>query len=832
MNNIKIISLLSLVLLLTAASTPVVSARFSTSEGLNAGLSIGDTVFIGERNVNFSAFSDPVLGSPVRMVRIDSGEWVDPISITNNIATIIRGNLGRYYPVYIDGTIDTSRYCWVGNAADSLGRMEIFISGTDITPPTNPTRPDKIPYRMEVQFLLPEHNLPLSEFQGSWYEYELQGQVTTSRITNTGGATISLTDLSANPATRNNAHSFRFSDQNVISPPGQVTVVFRMTLNSLNHELRYSFNVKEYPLNLQLSETTAERGGDLILTVEGMPYMSYDIRLPEPPAGENYPFFEEGGWYQKISDYHVRTYPGWDGTKQMKIHIPDTAPVTSYTIRATGFGAVQPVTRQFSIEQGKGITLIFDPPEEYQYAFGDAIDLEGTLANIKATQLIPIYLYVTGDNLPANGAPLTNPSQGVIDGDPSTFTITHFNPVLGIWGYSWDTSLFSADDGVYTVHANLEPVGHINSRYPGSPGSINGEVPPSHEYALTSPTIHAKFDEKTGGIFARGDYLYSWWYARGSPGTTGSGSSTGHMKWYIFGPNFKYADYNPSFPLNEDGSYGITLPRSFTYNLTPGDYFILYHHPGQNNQFDLLPENNLYYRGNVREFYYTGSSTPTITLGSLEARSAAYALVKALDLLNILDIYVMNTFTVQDPVIRIDNTGDVVIGDDLTVTGKTNLAGAGTSADGTDIHDTLILTITALDLYGQGKSNTVMKIQVDDAIPRSYDPLTGLRSFRFEPIETASWYPGLYQITVTCKDVNYKSTSTFELFSEKGQREERTDKSWSDPAIQTSPTTSSSSVINLEPSSTQQPVANETPGFGGYITIIAIAVYLLFIQRR
>jgi hypothetical protein len=162
-------------LLFIVASIQTASARFQTPEGQNAGINNGETVFIGERNVNFSAFSDPVLGPPVQMIRIDSGDWVDPISITKNIATIIRGNPGRYQPVYSDGTIDTSRYCWVGNAADSLGRMEIFISGTDITPPTNPTRPDTIPYRMEVQFLLPGHNLPLSEFQGSWYEYELQG---------------------------------------------------------------------------------------------------------------------------------------------------------------------------------------------------------------------------------------------------------------------------------------------------------------------------------------------------------------------------------------------------------------------------------------------------------------------------------------------------------------------------------------------------------------------------------------------------------------------------------------------------------------------------------
>jgi len=830
MGRYRIVAALVVVLLL-ATSVPAASARFVAPEGPNAGISPGDTVFQGERGVNFSAFSDPVKGNPTRMARIDSGQPTDPIALTNGIANYIRGSPGSlYYPVYSDGTIDQSRSCWIENVADSLGPVMIRTLGTDVEPVPNPSRQNPLPYRMGMQFLLPDHNLPLSEFQGPWYEYELQGNVRTSSIKNIAGNTVSLADLSADPAAPNDTLAFRLSDQGGVSRNTQVTMVFRMTLNELNHEVPYTFTVQDYPPALLLDETTAERGGDLYFTFQGTPFMHYDITLPEPPAGEDYPIFDGGGWDTKFSDYHVRVHPGWDGTVRLQIHIPDAAPVTSYTIQATGPDIVQPVTATFRIDQ-KVMTLVFDEPDQQLYAIGDIVELSGTLSGLGAadsSSLIPIYLYVTGPNLPPNGASLTDLSQTVEDGVPATLTVTYYNPVLGIWGYSWDTSQIACDAGTYTVHANLQPIGHRNSGYPGAPGSIDGEVPPSWDYELNMPSLHAKFDEETGGVFARGDYLYSWWYGRGSPGHTSS--TVGHMKWYIFGPNFKYADYNSRFPLDDDGSYGITLPRSFTYDLSPGDYFIVYHHPGTDNQFDVLPENNLNFRGSVNRLYNAADGTVIVNLGTLDGRAAAEALVRALDSSSRNDLYVMDTFTVKDPVIRIDPVGEVVVGDELIVGGTTNLAGKGETADKTDIHDTLILTIAALDLYESGKANTAMKIPINETIPRSYDPVLGARAFSYdeEPIDTGSWYPGIYQITITCKDVNYKTTSTFELLSEGSVRNTTVDEA-PNPLPSRTTETQHSTVTEM-PVFTPIPVPTESPGFAVYLAIAAVVG--AFVARR
>jgi hypothetical protein len=832
MDDSRILTVLGVVFLLMVALIPVASARFATPEGPNAGIDIGETVFLGEKKVNFSAFSDEVKGDPVRIVRVDSGQQTDPIAITNNIANYIRGSPGQYYPVYGDGTLNSNKYCLVRDAAASLGWMMVRVSETDVPPQSNPCRPETIPYRiMGVQFLLPEHSLPVSEFQGSWYEYELQGDVKTDSIVNTAGTLVSLKDLSADPAAPDTRYVFRLSDQSAVSRNSQATMVFRMTMNGLNHELRYPFTVQDYPLELELSGETAARGDDLVLTVQGTPFMLYDVKLPVPPAGEDYPRFEGGGWHEKVSDYHVRAYPEWDGKVRLKITIPKKAPITSYRVSATGPGAVQPVHATFSIDQ-RVMTVIFDEPKQNQYAIGDTIKLSGTLKNIKKSDsgFIPIYLFVTGPNLPPNGAPLTDPNREVVDDALDTFTVTYYNPVLGVWEYDWITAQFSCDEGTYTVHANLQPTGYRKSCYPGAPGSIDGEVPPSWEYELSSPTIHAKFDEATGGVFARGDYLYSWWYARGSPGNDRIAGSTGHMKWYIFGPNFKYADCNPRFPLDDDGSYGITHSRNFTYDLSPGDYFIVYHHPGPNNRFDVLPENNLHFRGHVRELFNVDDGRVLVNLGNLDGRSAANAMVDALDSVTVDDIYMMDTFTVEDPLIRIRSPGELVVGDELVVEGATNLAGKGTTADGTDVSDTLTLTITSLDLHGSGKANTVMKIPVNYTVPKKYDPITGLRPFTYDPIDTNSWYPGKYLITITCKDVNHKETCAFELLSEGNQRNTTVGEAQNPFPHRTQATRAPAPSVEPEFTPISLPTT-QSPGFEGLIAVTAVFGVLLLRRR-
>ena len=833
MNGYRILALLAIALLLLAACIPVASARFATPEGPNTGINVGNTVFLGEQRVNFSAFSDPVKGDPVRIVRIDSGgQQNDPIAITNNIANYIRGSPGQYYAVYSDGSRSTSNYCLIQDASSSLGRMMVRISGTDVLPQTNPDRPATIPYRMmEVQFLLPEHNLPLGEFQQPWYEYELQGDVRTDSIINTAGTRVSLRDLSADPATLDSAYVFRLSDQRTISRDRQVTMVFRMTLNGLNHELSYPFTAKDYQPGLELSALSVERGDTLILTVQGTPFMLYNITLPIPLAGEDYPRFADGGWYEKVSDYHVSAYPGWNGEVRLQIDIPEEAPLTSYRVSATGPGAVS-MTATFDVIK-KAVTLVFNDPGG-QYIIGDTIRLSGSLSNIRSSRsdLIPIYLFVTGPNLPANGAPLVYPGQGVVDDEPGSFTIAYYNPAAGRWEYDWETRNFQCDEGTYTVHANIQPIGYQKSCYPGAPGSIDGAVPPSWECALIGPTVHAKFDEVTGGVFARGDYLYSWWYARGNPGGEGATGSTGHMKWYIIGPNFKYADCNPRFPLGGDGgTYGITYSRNFTYELSPGDYFIVYHHPGWNNRFDVLSENDLYFKGNLGKLFSVDDGKMLVDLGNLDSEKAANALVKALDSVNIDDAYVMDTFTIEDPLIRIEPPGELVVGDGLVVEGTTNLAGEGTTPDGTGVADTLTLTITSLDMHESGKANTVMKIPFDRATPGSYNRITGLRSFSYGSIDTNTWYPGKYMITVWCKDVNHKETCTFELLAE-GSERRTADSEAQNPFSHLTPAPPAPTTPSVVPDFTPIPLpTTQSPGFEAFLAITAL-FGALFLRRR
>ena len=219
-----------------------------------------------------------------------------------------------------------------------------------------------------------------------------------------------------------------------------------------------------------------------------------------------------------------------------------------------------------------------------------------------------------------------------------------------------------------------------------------------------------------------------------------------------------------------------------------------------------------------------------VNLGNLDGRSAANALVDALDSVTVDDIYMMDTFTVEDPLIRIRSPGELVVGDELVVEGATNLAGKGTTADGTDVSDTLTLTITSLDLHGSGKANTVMKIPVNYTVPKKYDPITGLRPFTYDPIDTNSWYPGKYLITITCKDVNHKETCAFELLSEGNQRNTTVGEAQNPFPHRTQATRAPAPSVEPEFTPISLPTT-QSPGFEGLIAVTAVFGVLLLRRR-
>jgi hypothetical protein len=87
-------------------------------------------------------------------------------------------------------------------------------------------------------------------------------------------------------------------------------------------------------------------------------------------------------------------------------------------------------------------------------AAGDEISLRGTAAGADE-----VYLFVTGPNLPPEGARLDDIRSGVVSGDPASFTRAVVD--AGQWQYTWNTRTAGGvpDAGTYTVYAVREPAG-------------------------------------------------------------------------------------------------------------------------------------------------------------------------------------------------------------------------------------------------------------------------------------------------------------------------------------------------------------------------------------
>ncbi|MCX6696766.1 MAG: hypothetical protein NTV84_04265 [Methanoregula sp.] len=72
-----------------------------------------------------------------------------------------------------------------------------------------------------------------------------------------------------------------------------------------------------------------------------------------------------------------------------------------------------------SAEEGVTISAYGDQ----SYYYGEEVILHGN-NSISDTA----YLFVTGPNLPSGGVKLTSPHEGVVSGDPGTFTVVKTRP--------------------------------------------------------------------------------------------------------------------------------------------------------------------------------------------------------------------------------------------------------------------------------------------------------------------------------------------------------------------------------------------------------------------
>jgi len=389
-------------------------------------------------------------------------------------------------------------------------------------------------------------------------------------------------------------------------------------------------------------------------------------------------------------------------------------------------------------------------------ASGDIIKLSGTIENIEYADpaINNVYLYITGRNLDANGVSLDD-KEAVIDGEVSTFTrVDEFDAKTGTWEYLWNTT-GRFEPGTYTIYAVTQMKGQLSAL-------DIGITPASTELYLSDKSIHVKFAEENGGLFTQGDVMYSYWSARGSPDK---------VRWYIIGPNFletgleeKFSLYTADQKKGENapqGVWGFVYDRYFSETMDPGNYYLVFQHPGYNGEFDVNPDGENGCFSSLNTTFGESAS-----LAGRPSSNCAEALQTLIDDSLCDDLCVITDLTIESPWISVEQVDNLAIGDKLKIKGKTNYAGEGTPVDGSLVENTFSLRIERLN-FDITEENAAMQLAtVARVVPENIIPYAGERTYEFDEIDTSTWFAGTYQATVTNIDTGFEESIMFTVGGE------------------------------------------------------------------
>lgn len=522
--------------------------------------------------------------------------------------------------------------------------------------------------------------------------------------------------------------------------------------------------------------------------------------------------------------YSISRKPDSNGDFKIKIDIPALNTAQTYIINAkpvNDFWKEEEISLSIRVEaKTMNIKMSVEIPADAKagiFATGDIITLKGSIENFKSAEpaINDVYLYITGRNLNANGVNLET-KQPVVDGQEVTFTATEYDPEKGTWEYKWEnTGLF--EPGTYTIYAVTQTKGQLSAR-------DIGITPASTELYLSDKSIHVKFAEENGGTFTQGDVVYSYWSARGSPDK---------VRWYIIGPNFletgleeKFSLYTADQKKGENapqGVWGFVYDRYFSETMDPGNYYLVYQHPGHNREFDVFPDNT----GNG---YFSALDTTFGESASLAGRpssNCAEALRTLIDDSLCDDLCVITDLTIESPWISVEQVDNLAIGDKLKIKGKTNYAGEGTPVDGRLVENTFSLRIERLNFDITEENSAMQLATVARVVPENIIPYAGERTYEFAEIDTSTWFAGTYMATVTNIDTGFSESITFTVGGEGVEQDSATLQVPSDPLE--APDTSLEPLPPIIDYS--EPVEPEEPKSPGFL-LAPLALAAAFILRR
>ena len=727
--NPEFISMKKALLLLVIAALfaaavfcPAVSARYTADGQENIGITPGDVIFPGEKNLNVTQLGDGT-------------HSVDYLEMNLLKMYAINGIISM---ISDPGSSKTSGYAFSNSFTSPMSTVTVAPLSTVFD---NTQIPTEVKTGVSTTFTF--------ENPGG-----LEGTKWASMVLKAEDGTI----LSS--VTQDNTLSYKFDKEQT------VTLTLDFSLSTIGSGIQAS-KIYTIKVTSEISSVKLEvpeklyQGGTGTLKLTGIPNTEYRVTVNS-----------DGIVFTQNSAKEITVNVGQYGTANIGITIANTA---SGPYIFTVYKGLNKLLEK-SVTVGTADTqysVIFDiAPEEARsgiFASGDIITISGSISPNPGQDgpSFTFYLYLTGNGLSA----VNLEKQPVVDGVESTFTKVVFNPELGIWETDWDTRYF--EPGMYTIHLCGTP-----NIYDAAV-SLGDGLYISQEYSLSHPSIHVKFAEENGGLFTKGDPVYSFWSARGSP--------TG-VRWYIIGPNFMETGVNTNTnawlytkdqELGKDapqGLYGFSYPRTFSNSMAAGNYYLLYQHPGFNGYFDVNPNNE--------NGYFTSLSTNFGESASLEGRPSYNCAETLQTLINSVrsdDLCVISEITLEEPEITIDQVDHLEIGDKLKIKGTTNYAGEGVTADGTEVKNTFSLTVNRLD-FDLAEENAAMKLQiVNRVVPQNVIPYYGERTYAFDEIDTATWFEGTYQATVTNIDTGFSESIMFTVGGDGVEQDSATLQVPSDP---------------------------------------------------
>jgi hypothetical protein len=234
-----------------------------------------------------------------------------------------------------------------------------------------------------------------------------------------------------------------------------------------------------------------------------------------------------------------------------------------------------------------------------------------------------------------------------------------------------------------------------------------------------------------------------------------NGIATGHpqqgLTVWLIGNNYAKVT---TISVNQDNSFEFELKPAETRTLASGQYFVLVQHPMMNGEFDIT------YNAGTGEVVrrQTGRDMAIFRLtgaGSLQGSDAASALVRAVDSQNIDDTFTTVSFFIQPPNAFIDPIGDHAVGDRFTIGGSTNLA-AG---------DDLLIEVYSSSFRPSSKAQSG-EFSGSTGIVKVRQGSGGYNRWSFD-LDTATWKPDEYIVTVAAVLQDVKGSATFSVTEKK-----------------------------------------------------------------